>query len=229
MINPLFLSALALSTTLTPLKAAIERPMDEMKVLELKISKEGLTRISVKSDRIANVYGLSGEFLMEPDEDQGQIFIRPQGPGMTKPFHLTLTTEGGRTQDLRLVPHETTPEAIVLTPQETLPSHSPMTPQMSREEIIDLLKACREGSIPSGYHVRVIDLKEQTDPHLILREIRNDRLIAQTLEVTNPQKEMMYLNPQDYGTAPGTVAVSLSKKVLKPGEKGEIYVIRSAQ
>src|SRR5438445_5990446 len=51
--------------------------LDERRVLEVPISQEGLTRIKVEDDRILHVFGLSGEYVLETDEDQGQIFIRP--------------------------------------------------------------------------------------------------------------------------------------------------------
>lgn len=209
--------------------AAIEKPLDERHVIETDISREGLTRIAVKGDRIAHVFGLAGEFLLETDEDQGQIFIRPQGLGSERPISLTITTEGGKTQDLRLKPASKNPEALVLTEAVNHSHRKEEKRHISREDIIELLKACKEGHIPQGFVIRPVDLKEQTGPHIILREIRNDHLVAQTLEITNSRPEILYLNEEDYGGEPEVIAVSLSKKALKPGEKGEVYVIREIQ
>ena len=206
--------------------AAHQKTMNDMEVIQVPISREGLTRIAVKEDRIANIFGLSNEFLLEADENQGQVFIRPQGQGTQNPISLTITTEAGYTQDLRLVPEDQTPEALILVHAETLPSQEKVRGTITREEVQELMASCREGSIPNGYTQRPVDLKEQTGPHIILREIQSESLIAQTLEVTNPTRQMLYLNPQDYGTAHGVIAVSLSKKALKPQEKGEVYVIR---
>lgn len=210
----------------SPVYGAHQKTMNDMEVIQVPVSREGLTRIAVKEDRIANIFGLSNEFLLEADENQGQVFIRPQGRGTQNPISLTITTEAGYTQDLRLVPADQTPEALILVHAETLPSQEKVRGTITREEVQELMASCREGSIPTGFTQRPVDLKEQTGPHIILREIQSESLIAQTLEVTNPTGQMLYLNPQDYGTAPGVIAVSLSKKALKPQEKGEVYVIR---
>ena len=96
--------------------AAIMRPLDEMKVIEMPISQQGLTRIKVQDDRILHVFGNAGEYVLEIDENQGQIFIRPtplEGTPL-KPISLTLTTESGHTQDLRLVLKNQAPEALIL-------------------------------------------------------------------------------------------------------------------
>ena len=211
---------------ISPAYAAHQKAMNDMKVIPVPVSREGLTRIAVKDDRIAHIFGLSNEFLLEADENQGQVFIRPQGRGIQNPISLTITTEAGYTQDLRLVPADQTPEAVILVHAKTPPSQEKVRSTITREEVKELMASCREGCIPNGYTQRPVDLKEQTGPHIILREIQGDTLIAQTLEVMNPTGQMLYLNPQDYGTAPGVIAVSLSKKALKPQEKGEVYVIR---
>src|SRR5439155_24281717 len=97
--------------------AALIHSLDDLKVIEIPISSQGLTRITVKGDRISNVFGVAGEYVMEADEEQGQVFIRPLEPALN-PISLTLTTEGGYTQDLRLVPKNQVPIALILKGEE---------------------------------------------------------------------------------------------------------------
>lgn len=183
--------SLTLSLTLsflmaTTAQAAIQRPLDELKVIEVPISKQDLTRITVKEDRILNVFGVTGEYVLEADEDQGQIFIRPAGLNNNKPIHLTLTTEGGHTQDLRLIPQDKKPEALILKAEDTTKkehpwahgsqvSRSPLMKDgitgnditrdditrddLTREGVEDLVHACREGRIPLGYKLAPVPLK----------------------------------------------------------------------
>ncbi|MBS0271672.1 MAG: type-F conjugative transfer system secretin TraK [Proteobacteria bacterium] len=181
-------ASLAVSLTLsfliaTTAEAAIQRPLDELKVIEVPISKQDLTRITVKEDRILNVFGVTGEYVLEADEDQGQVFIRPAGLNSNKPIHLTLTTEGGHTQDLRLIPQDKKPEALILKAEDNskkeLPwahgsqvSHSPLMKDsitgndithddITREGVEDLIDACREGRIPLGYKITPIPLERK--------------------------------------------------------------------
>ena len=107
----------------TSAQAAMMRNLDEMRVIEVPISQEGLTRIKVQEDRILHVFGNAGEYVLETDENQGQIFIRPKASEegtSIKPISLTLTTEAGHTQDLRLIPKHQAPEAIILKSDNVL-------------------------------------------------------------------------------------------------------------
>lgn len=180
-------ASLAVSLTLsflmtTTAQAATQRPLDELKVIEVPISKQDLTRITVKEDRILNVFGVTGEYVLEADEDQGQIFIRPAGLNNNKPIHLTLTTEAGHTQDLRLIPEDKKPEALILKAEDNskkdllwvhgsqLSHSSPPRKEgitgndithddLTREGVEDLIDACREGRIPLGYKLAPIPLE----------------------------------------------------------------------
>lgn len=175
----------------TATHAALVKPLESLKVIEVSISREGLTRIAVQEDRILNVFGVTGEYVLEADEDQGQIFIQP-ALGVTQPLSLTITTEGGHTQDLRLVPKNQSPEALILAQKEddlgrkhllsesskslnhsSFPSSPlqlssspifPSYPPVSKAEIEDLLQACKEGKIPLGYKLIPIDWQKSVPP-----------------------------------------------------------------
>jgi hypothetical protein len=124
--NTPWIKSVALSLLMaTTAQAAIQRPLDELKVIEVPISKQDLTRITVKEDRILNIFGVTGEYVLEADEDQGQIFIRPNGLNNNKPIHLTLTTEGGHTQDLRLIPQDKKPESLILKAEDNIKKELP--------------------------------------------------------------------------------------------------------
>jgi conjugal transfer pilus assembly protein TraK len=58
-----------------------------------KISQKEVTRISFERGRIRKVTGNAGEFVLEKDEEKGQIFIRPVSPDSTKPINLFITSE----------------------------------------------------------------------------------------------------------------------------------------
>ena len=180
-----FLPFLLLSTTA---HAAIVRPLESLRTIEIPIAKEGLTRIAIQDDRILNVFGVTGEYVLEADEDQGQIFIQPVDLGASKPLSLTITTERGHTQDLRLLPKDQVPEALILEVKEDgldrkhfpyenskflkrqplffppsqlpLPTTSSSRPPISKSEIEDLIQACGQEKIPIGYKVVPVDWKK---------------------------------------------------------------------
>ncbi len=201
----------------TAIHAAIVKPLDNLKVIEVSISREGLTRITVKDDRILNVFGVTGEYVLEADEDQGQIFIQPANFGATTPLSLTITTEGGHTQDLRLLPKDQAPEALILESMEDglghehlpyrnskllkgqslYPSQSRLLlspasqphPPISRNEIEDLLQACRQEKIPIGYKTVPINWKKSVSnaSEASRDDLKNDLQSVVTQDDSQPE------------------------------------------
>lgn len=237
------LALLTLSFLETSANAAILRTLDDSKSIEISISKQSLTRITVKDDRVANVFGITGEYVLEADEELGQVFIRPIGHETNKPIHLTLTTEKGHTQDLRLIPKDQAPEALILeeNKQETFLSQgstahasaaqvSATRVSIARDEIEGLLQACQEMRIPLGYKVAPLDLKTFKGPHLLVREIRGEKLRALTYEVKNLSKLPLILSEDKFTQIPHAkksdiIAVWIAKKTINPGESAYVHVI----
>ena len=236
----LLLSFLAASST----HAAQIKTMDEMRAIEIPISQQDLTRITVKEDRIQNVFGVTGEYVLETDENQGQIFIRPNQYDGLKPISLTLTTEKERTQDLRLVPKDQPADALILKPAEDSPKENLKEKQalISRGEVETLLEACQSGRIPLGYKAAPIDLhplqgSTQGSPKLI-QELKGEALRCLTYEVSNSlpplssegKKQVLKLSePLFAESLPlqkyDIIAVLIPKRTLYPGEKTHVYVV----
>ncbi len=205
-------------------QGALLYPLDEFKAIEAPIAQQGLTRITVKGDRILNIFGLAQEYVLETDEDQGQIFIHPH-PLNKAAIHLTLTTEGGKTQDLRLIPQDKSPEAVILVSslqegewegglqadqgikkeifqekgvqQSQWQAQDQMSP--TRDEIETLLDACQEGRIPLGYKPAPLPLSTlHGGPHLLVQELQGDALRGLTYEVHNNTKEPLVLSEPEF-------------------------------
>ncbi|MDI9635795.1 type-F conjugative transfer system secretin TraK [Geitlerinema splendidum] len=231
-LNKFMMNKLAiLLLTGSAVQAAVVRPLDEMKVLEISIAQDALTRIKVQDDRILQVFGNAGEYVLETDDYQGQIFIRPM-PSLeavsSKTISLTLTTEAGYTQDLHLLPKKQVPEALILqintdpNKNEKLAS----TPLL-REEVEDLILALQEGRIPLGYKEMPINLSTFNEPYQRMREIQGQKLRGLTYRIQNNTKEPLILSEAELANSlnlNALVALLISKKTLNPGEGTDIYV-----
>ena len=205
---------------------ALLYPLDELNTIEAPIAQQGLTRITVKQDRILNIFGLAQEYVLETDEDQGQIFIHPH-PLNKAAIHLTLTTEGGKTQDLRLIPQEKSPEALILVSslqegewEGGLQAHQGIKNEIfqerrakqgqsqwqaqdqtfpTRDEVETLLDACQAGRIPLGYKPAPLPLSTlHGGPHLLVQELQRDTLRGLTYEVHNNTKEPLILSEPEF-------------------------------
>ncbi len=233
----LFLSFLGISST----HAAQVKTMDELRAIDVSISGQDLTRITVKEDRILNVFGNTGDYVLETDDSQGQIFIRPTQQDNKKPFSLTLTTEKGRIQDLRLIPNDQAAEAIVLKPTEDMNERlKEKRALISRGEVESLFEACRAGRIPLGYKQAPLNLHTFQDPYKLIQELKGDTLRCLTYEVTNSlpslededenKKQLLRLSESQFaGSLPfqkhDIIAVLISKHTLHPGERTYVYVV----
>ena len=91
------------SLVLAPLLLALSCPAWALQILDARdgetvlarISQKEVTRIAFERSRIRKVTGNTGEFVLEKDEDKGQIFIRPTSAESTKPINLFVSLRAG--------------------------------------------------------------------------------------------------------------------------------------
>jgi type-F conjugative transfer system secretin TraK len=228
-----------------PAHAAMIRPLDDMKVIEVSISQQDLTRIAVAEDRIFNVFGIAGEYVLEADEEQGQIFIRPTDSGFSafdgtsfKPLNLTLTTEKGHTQDLRLIPKDQAPEALILKVdamnEETRVKEKLVQSPISRDEVEALLQACQDNRIPLTYKAMPLSLTTlkaaNSETPLLIRELKGEKLRGLTYEVKNTSSLPLILSESAFAESfmqkkVLIIAISMPTKTLNPGERTFVHVV----
>lgn len=222
--------------------AAVTKTLDEMKVITLPISRDELTRIKVQDDRVLHVFGNAGEYVLETDENQGQIFIRPtlldeSGSKALKPISLTLTTEAGHTQDLRLIPKDQVPEPLILKADNTIKQEIEKDPfngtkrtsaPLFREEVEALIQALREERIPLRYKEMPIPLTKFHEPYFLVRELQGEILRGLTYRAHNKTSGHVVLSEAELAKElklNGIVAILISKKTLNPGEETDVYVV----
>jgi type-F conjugative transfer system secretin TraK len=91
--------------------------LDNQRV-NLQVGVGELNRIMVEDDRIAQVFGIDGKFVVETESETGQIFINPKTKGSA---YLNLITENGKTIDLNLIATESPPQTILLKLKDLKP------------------------------------------------------------------------------------------------------------
>jgi conjugal transfer pilus assembly protein TraK len=213
-----------------------------------RLSSKELTRIAVEGGRIRKVTGQGGEFLMEKDEDQGQIFIRPTSPENPRPINLFVTLEAGgepMTVGLLLQPVDIPAETIMLRP-----SVSSGTPGARKNSIHGSGQA--EASRPdprSPRHVRqlknllVVMADNQETPDFEVREVRQeqplwvgtrlvlqrqwlgDGLVGERYRLANIGPQTLRVHEQHL-FKPGVMALSVEHDRLEPGQVTALFVIR---
>ena len=120
-----------------------------------KVSRKEVTRIAFERGRVRKVTGSAGEFVLEKDDEKGQIFVRPTDPQSTKPINLFLTSDRG-TVALLLQPVDTPSDSIVIRePRER--SAAPTRLEASGRHVRtlkNLLLALAEDALPDDMEVK---------------------------------------------------------------------------
>lgn len=129
----------------------------------ITISTHELSRIFVKGDRILNVRGVEGAYILTKDAVQGQIFIKPTLPYQTRPFNLFIGTEQGRNYNLFVIATGAPGQDIELKPstpskEATLWERTSDYSQVLTKLITSMISG--EDSVPTGYSIVYPDKKK---------------------------------------------------------------------
>ena len=92
-------------------KDPTRRPATAQQVVEARdgatvlarVSRQEVTRIAFERSRVRRVTGNANEFVLEKDDERGQVFIRPADPQSTKPINLFVSSDRGTVSLLLLL------------------------------------------------------------------------------------------------------------------------------
>ena len=221
---------------LLPLLLALSFPASAIQILEGvdgqtllgKISQKELTRVTVERGRIKKVTGNAGEFLLEKDEDKGQVYIRPTTDTGTKPVNLFITTDRS-TFTLLLQPVDVPAETIVIKDRATRSEPGRMEQSSAYVRVIkNLLLTMASDTLPRDMEVREMakEVSLWKDARLLLtRTYRGQAITGEKYLLTNASGKPMVITEQELYKA-GVIAVSVENLNLRPDESSNVFVIR---
>lgn len=197
-----------------------------------KISQKEVTRIAFERGRIRKVTGNAGEFVLEKDDDKGQIFVRPAQAGSTKPINLFLSSDRG-TVGLLLQPIDAPSDSIVIREgREVQPSPSRIERSGRHVRTIkNLLLAMASDALPEDMEIREATRELALWPGVRLtlqRVYLGSGIVGEKYQVANIAKADITLNEPDLYKS-GVMAVSLEQRTLRSGEATNLFVIRERQ
>ena len=236
-----------LGLSLGPSQASQVLTLSENQRLEITISADSMNRIAVTNDRIAQVFGDEGTFVSQADENTGQLFIKSSPENGTKPLSITFITENGITQDLILKP---TAKSATTTVFNTSVFNTRVFKSNSKQSAF-------KGTINSSIESLQKTLPFQEELLLIMRHLVAGQLMekeeggdnhnrsgsegykvehiksyqaspysAQVFSVQNTTSTAIELLEKSFYQA-GDLALSFEKRILMPGEKTQLFVVRS--
>lgn len=194
-----------------------------------KVSRKEVTRISIERGRIRKVTGNAGEFVLEKDDEKGQIFIRPTAPDTTKPINLFVSTERS-TIGLLLQPVDIPSDAIVIREARDAAAEPSRIERSGRHvrTMKNLLLAMAEDALPDDMEVREPgrDLALWPGARLTLqRQWLGSSVVGEKYLLTNAGAAALELAERDIFKR-GVMALSIDQVSLRPGESTQLFVIR---
>jgi conjugal transfer pilus assembly protein TraK len=204
-----------------------------------KVSRREITRIAVEDGRIRKVTGNAGDFVLERDEAQGQVFLRPADPERTRPINLFVTTDRG-TVALLLQPLDLPSDTLLIRHPDPSPSSSrthgdkplPIEPKGSAashlRSLKDLLLVMADGLLPPEFEFEEVamDVPLWVDTRMrLMRRWRGATRVGETYWLTNTGQTPLEVAEQHLFRL-GHLAISVEKPTLAPGESTPVHVIR---
>lgn len=189
------------------------------------ISQTELTRIYVLADRIKDIKSAANDFILEKDEDNGQIFIMPH-PGKHNPITLFVTTELGKTIALSLKPVDLQAQTLQLV-MSTSPNDKVTEKNHSYESnIFQLVKAMKNKEPVFGYSIEKITSEQTIENGLAKRDlmIYQGKLKGKIINIENKTDTLMSINEEDMKDSE-IKAIALLKHSLMPSESTEAYIV----
>lgn len=193
-----------------------------------RISQREITRISVERGRMRKVTGNAGEFLLEKDDERGQVFIRPASPDSTKPINLFVSSERG-TVALLLQPVDMPSDTIVIREARKPSAVSRLERSSVHVRVLkNLLLTMASDALPDDMEIREPrqELALWPGVRLILQRIwRGESVVGEKYQLANVGTAVLELAERDL-YKPGVMSVSVEATRVPPGEATNLFVIR---
>jgi type-F conjugative transfer system secretin TraK len=126
------------------------------------ISNYELSRIFVKGDRIQNVRGLEGAYILTKDVIQGQIYIKPTPGYQEKPFNLYIATEKGHNFNLVIISKNVLGQDVEIKPITAGREAENWEKGSEYSQILtQLISSMVRDELPSGYSIVYPNAKDK--------------------------------------------------------------------
>jgi type-F conjugative transfer system secretin TraK len=193
------------------------------------ISLDSINRIYVEDDRIAQVFGLNEDLVIETDNNTGQIFLRTK---QNKPIDLSIITEKQVTLDLRLLPKDISGETIIIkTNKPTEPAKFNAKTTSYLDRITTLMLAMANSQSITSFTINKVHkeiLLWEKIELLQTSEYIGNKLIGEVYSLTNKTQDRIFLTETQFGWQQGVAGVAIKKHALALKETTQIYVVRHA-
>lgn len=204
--------------------------------IEAIIDPSSLNRIYLADDRIQTVKAVHGQFQIDKDEKNGDVYIKPDRYYQDKPIHLFISSEKGFTYSITLKPNADIPQMIAIhnnyaknwvEKKDTTSTNNNLSP-----EVYELLRVMHQEAPTEMIH-------RQTFEQESLKTIRRDvsvshaenywgtEYVGEVLYITNDSKSTVALRENLLMDDDNVVAISILSKELPRRTYTKAYRVKS--
>jgi hypothetical protein len=214
---------------LGPLHAAVH--LNDQQTLEIVIPQDSLTRLSVQEDVIQDIFvypQMIGGHLVQDSlqlHKAGHVFIAPEQ--MSQPFYLTVMTQKGKVQDLKVIPgsHGSGPVILMVAVPDRQKEIAKQHHQKRQEAA---LMAALQGFVPPDFH-KVSFEKTSEEPGDI-QKIQVEAYVNQSSRIDvytldNRRDREIFLTPALF-LGPSDLAVVFDGSSLPAGGQVRLAILR---
>jgi len=229
------MTRLALSSLLTllllsnPARAIQVLDASDDKPLIANISQREMSRIAIDKGRVRKLPFAEGELIVEKDEENGQVFVRPAIEGTTKSINVFVIDDRGRTYVLLLQPSDIPAENIIIRDRATKSEKSSIEKSGSYQRVIkNMVLAMATDASPNGVEVREMrqEIPLWQEAKLLLQRIYIGRsVIGEKFILANVSEKPMVIAEPELSRR-GVISVSVENMNLAPGESTNVFVVR---
>ena len=217
----------------TSLFGAQEFAVSDGDTVKVKISARELTRISVDGEgRLDKVWGAPGVLDIQPDKEQGEIFIRPTSSAPPA-LSFFVRDDSGATYTIVAQQYEVPAQTIILR-SDAPRKVTEQNPQQASLPFVDKIKELMEGMVLAetigGY--RLEDMQESIplwqETHIVLRRVYKSRdLTGEVYSIENRTDQTVTFHEREFMNFRGrTQAVALERLSLASNETAFLYIVR---
>lgn len=228
------MTRLALSSLLTLL--LLSNPAHALQVLDAsdgetlvaKISQREMTRIAIDKGRVRKLPLTEGDLIVEKDEDNGQVFVRPASAD-AKAINVFVIDARGRTYGLLLQPADIPAENIIIRDRAAKSEKSSIEKSGSYQRVIkNMVLAMATDASPNGVEVREMrqEIPLWQESKLMLQRTYIGRsVVGEKFLLTNVSGKPMVIAEPELSRR-GVISVSVENMNLAPGESTNVFVVR---
>lgn len=200
-------------------------PLDAGRVLDFKIARSGMTRISVQNDSVEDVYAFPAEPDLITHHKSGHVFVTPDE--LDSVVYLTVITRNGIAQDMRLTPVAKRAEPILLDYHK--PEPTPAEAQnLDREDAAVVMADFIKGIVPAGFYpIRLSEVSrgQGPTPAILVKSWQNARFRVLVFNLKNDTGETITLDNRVFWSH-SDLASAFDRATLESEQTAQLFIIQ---